>query len=58
MLDRSEVTAALETTMIAVRNMVEGSNLSEQDKRDLLNNIVAWPVVVENIASTAGRALT
>jgi hypothetical protein len=44
--------------MIAVRNMVEGSNLSEQDKRDLLNNIVAWPVVVENIASTAGRALT
>jgi transposase len=36
--------------MIAVRNIIEGSNLSEQDKRDLLNNIAARPVVVENIA--------
>jgi hypothetical protein len=50
LLDRSEVTAALETTMIAVRNIVEGSNFSEQDKRDLLNNIAAPPVMVENIA--------
>ena len=36
--------------MIAVRNIIEGSSLSEQDKRDLLNNIAALPVVVENIA--------
>jgi hypothetical protein len=36
--------------MIAVRNIVEGSNLSEQEKRDLLNKIAALPVVVENIA--------
>jgi hypothetical protein len=50
LLDRSEVIAAQEATMIAVHSIVEGSNLSEQDKRDLLNNIATWPVVVENIA--------
>jgi hypothetical protein len=50
LLEGIEVTAALETTLIAVRNIVEGSNLSEQDKRDLLNNIATRPVVVENIA--------
>jgi|SRR6516162_6445271 hypothetical protein len=47
--DRTEVTAALETTMIAIRNIVEGFTLSEQDKRDLLNNIATWPLVVEKI---------
>ena len=36
LLDRSEVIAALEATTIAVRNIVEGSNLSEQERRDLL----------------------
>jgi hypothetical protein len=48
--DRSEVTAALEATMIAVRNIVEGSNLSEQEKGDLVNNIATRPAGVENIA--------
>jgi hypothetical protein len=50
LLDRSEVTAALEITMIAVGIIVKGSNLGEQDERDLLNNITALPEVVENIA--------
>ena len=47
LLEGIEVTAALETTMIAVRDIVEGFNLSEQEKRGLLNNIATWPVVVE-----------
>jgi hypothetical protein len=50
LLNRGEDAAALETTMIAVRDIVQGSNSSEQEKRDLLDNIATRPVVVENIA--------
>ena len=50
LLDRSEVIAAQEATMIAVHSIVEGSNLSEQEKGDLVNNIATRPAGVENIA--------
>jgi hypothetical protein len=49
-LDRITVMGAFENVFIAIRNIVEGGTLSEQEKKDVLNNIAACPVILDNVA--------
>ena len=51
LLDRAEVTAAFQNVFVAVRNIIEGSSLSEQERKDILNNIATWPSILDKVAT-------
>jgi hypothetical protein len=49
-LDRSELTSALEQIFVAITQIVMSSDLSPKEKKDILDNISSYPVIVENTA--------
>lgn len=53
LLPKSLLTPALEQVFIVVSQLIQASNLTALEKRDLLNNISTWPIAVQNVASKA-----
>jgi hypothetical protein len=53
LLPKNLLTPALENIFIIITQLIQASNLTALEKKDLLDNISSWPVAVQNVASKA-----
>lgn len=57
MLDRGELTRALEGIFLAVNQILSAASLPKELRDDLLSTIATWPVAVANVAVKQRKAL-
>jgi hypothetical protein len=55
-LDRSELTSALEQIFVAISQIITGSDLTAEEKKDILTNISGYPIQLSNVAQKQIKA--
>jgi hypothetical protein len=57
LIDKQELTNALASIFISIRNIVQTSDLPKKDQLDILNNIAGMPILVEEATRQSQKAV-